>query len=238
MKINIFAKQFPQKIKQIHSKDGFSNTSNYLHQGNKENIYSVGFIKKAWIDIKRNYCVKDFETNGAKKQNKLLKNKLFKSIFDFAELKLKNFHKVSDKYLRGGAISCEYDITRLEEMGVSDIVNLLEPQKQKMELANFARKQKINYHNFFLSEVGTPSDTQINEFLNIIKHAQGAVYVHCLHGKDRTGIMSLIYETEILKTPVNKAFKTMLNIGMNAKKNPKMIEFLINKYPNLKSFLD
>ncbi len=62
------------------------------------------------VDIKRNYCVKDFETNGIIKKNPILNNPVVSTFFDFFELKLKNFHKVSPKYYRGSALTCEYDI--------------------------------------------------------------------------------------------------------------------------------
>jgi len=185
-----------------------------------------------WVDIKRNYNVYDFENSGKIKNKSLFKLPIIRNVADFFELKLKNTYKVSEKYYRGGFIACEYDILRLKRKGVTDIVNLTESQKFNPHLADFAKKQKMNYHRIeLLPPYGIPTIQKIKQFFEIIKQSKGAVYVHCLHGKDRTGIMTFMHEVDYLKRTTNQATKNMIKAGINIKKNPKMAEFLAKRYP-------
>jgi protein tyrosine phosphatase (PTP) superfamily phosphohydrolase (DUF442 family) len=187
-----------------------------------------------WIDIKRNYSVYDFENSGKIKSNFLLKKPVLGKLFDFFELKLKNFHKVSDKYHRGGIITCEYDILRLKRKGITDIISLIESSKFNQNLADFAKKQEMNYHHIELHPpYGIPKEHQIGQFFDIIHKSKGGIYVHCLHGKDRTGLMTFLYEIEVLKTKSDKAIKNMINFGLHVKNNVPMIEFLAQRYPAL-----
>jgi protein tyrosine/serine phosphatase len=199
----------------------------------KTNGSLVEKFRVLWIDTKRNYNMHDFENSGRIKSKTFLKNPLLREVFDFFELKLKNTHKVSDKYFRGGILTCEYDILRLKRKGVTDIINLIDSAKFDPKLADFAKKQGINYHRIeLLPPYGIPNKKQIDQFFNVIDTSKGAVYTHCLHGKDRTGIMTFMYEVEKLNKPKHEAVKNMLNCGLHAKKNPFMIEFLAKRYPS------
>lgn len=47
----------------------------------------------------------------------------------------------------------------------------------------------IYLHDYDLSDVFPPTETQIQDILNDIEDADGDVFIHCLHGKDRTGFV-------------------------------------------------
>lgn len=205
---------------------------------NKKLSLTTNKLRDYWIKIKREYCAKDFENAGGIKNSPFVNNPAIRPIFDLFELRLKNFHKVSDKFIRGGIISCKYDIDRLKKMGVSDIINLLEPKKHNQNLAKYAESININYHHIPLIDGGMPTEQQIEDYNKIIKNAKGAVYVHCLQGKDRTGLMSFIYEVEHLNTPLDKAFRHMINFGLNVKKNFKVLDFLSDRYPKLREMVN
>lgn len=183
-------------------------------------------------DVKRNYNNYDFKNSGKIKNSDFIKLPVIKQVFDFCEMKLKNVKKVSDKYFRGGIVACEYDILRLKKKGVTDIISLTEDAKFSRKLADFARENGVNYHRVEMKPpYGIPTIEQVKDFLNIVDNSKGAVYVHCLHGKDRTGVMTFFYETERLGKPAEKALKNMLNLGFHARKNKHMVKFLTNFYP-------
>ena len=219
------------KVNNVQSFTGIVRPKKFFQTpGNLNNKFNV-----LWIDTKRNYSVLDFNNNGKIKNSLLLKNKLVKNVFDFFELKLKNVHKVSPNYYRGSVLSCKYDVDRLKTKGVTDIISLLEPQKARPDIAEYAKNIKLQYHNFHLSQDGLPTEEQIHKFLAVCKNAKGAVYVHCLHGKDRTGIMTFLYEVELLKVKPIDAFNHMVSKGIHLQKNIKMLDVLKQRYPELKN---
>lgn len=190
-------------------------------------------------DIKRNYNNYDFKNSGRIKNSDFIKLPVIKQVFDFCELKLKNFQKVSDKYFRGGIVACEYDILRLKKKGVTDIISLTEDAKFSRKLADFARDNGVNYHRVEMKPpYGIPTMEQVKDFLNIVDNSKGAVYAHCLHGKDRTGIMTFFYETERLGKPLEEAVKNLVNTGFHVRRNVFMVKFLSKLYPPAEEYME
>lgn len=190
-------------------------------------------------DIKRNYNNYDFKNSGRIKNSELIKFPVVNKVFDLCELKLKNFKKVSDKYFRGGIVACEYDILRLKKKGVTDIISFTEDAKFSQKLADFAKENQVNYHRVELKPpYGIPTMTQIDNFLDIVDNSRGAVYVHCLHGKDRTGIMTFFYEKDRLGLSLEKALKNMVDLGFHVRKNKHMIKFLTNLFPSTEEHVE
>lgn len=195
-----------------------------------ENVITRAVKSMQWKNIKISYITKDYEKPNRLKASALVqKNTPLKKIFDFAELKIKNFHKVSDKYYRGSFLSCEYDVARLKEKyGVSTIINF--SSKVKKEVVDFAKKNGIEYIHLPFSASVPPSDKQINEFLDIVSHSKGPVYAHCFHGVDRTGIMTAVYQVEEMGIKPESALSTMLKYGHQQKKYPELTEYLKERY--------
>lgn len=99
----------------------------------------------------------------------------------------------------------------------------------------------MNWRNIPMSARRNPTEEQIGEFLDIFQYPeQYPVLVHCREGKDRTGIMSAIYEYENMPEEyghnLDKIYADMLENGYHA---PERINQSEDKraYPNLKKFL-
>ena len=58
-----------------------------------------------------------------------------------------------------------------------------------------------------------PSKQQVNAFLSAIGKSSGKVYVHCLHGQDRTGTMIAMYRIAHDGWDANRAYQEMLSCG-------------------------
>lgn len=228
----------------------------------------TGLINKAsvlWIDIKRNYSFFDSNFSGEIQTNmvqkspilkkvfsvlydfkhsqdekyKVIANPLVKKAFNLVELPLKNYHKVSKNYVRGGILTCEYDILRLKEKGVTDLISLTEVEMFNPELARFAQKQGLNYHHIELRPpVVIPTESQIKRFFEIIKNNKGGVYVHCLHGKERTGIMTFMYEIDVLKRKPEQVLNHLVKAGFNVKRNHNLLDFLAERYPSAANLIE
>lgn len=76
---------------------------------------------------------------------------------------------------------------------------------ENFDLAGYA----IKCNDFF-----PPSTNQARKFLSIIKRNQ-RTYVHCLHGKDRTGFLCAVYNMQILGWDYSKAVKDMFDHGFH-----------------------
>lgn len=50
-----------------------------------------------------------------------------------------------------------------------------------------------NIKPIFCSDIFPPKDWQVYLFLNLVQSTTDSVYVHCLHGKDRTGFMCAVW---------------------------------------------
>lgn len=51
----------------------------------------------------------------------------------------------------------------------------------------------FNFYNLKCSDFFPPSEKDVQTFFEIMESATGPVYIHCLHGKDRTGFMIAVY---------------------------------------------
>jgi protein tyrosine/serine phosphatase len=103
-----------------------------------------------------------------------------------------NFGKVSDAYYRGGQPQGQ-DYAALAAMGVKTDINLTSDDAQKNEKA-MAEAAGMKYVQIPMTTHEIPSPAQVVQFLAIVddKAAQ-PVYVHCVGGRHRTGVMTAIY---------------------------------------------
>ena len=61
-----------------------------------------------------------------------------------------------------------------------------------------------------------PTDEQVRQFLSQVRHAKGAVLVHCAQGRSRTGIMVAAYRVVVQGWLAAKAMDEMVETGYHA----------------------
>lgn len=68
-----------------------------------------------------------------------------------------------------------------------------------------------------LGDVFPPSDYQIATFIKLVLKGleHGNVYVHCLHGVDRTGFMCAAYRIKVQGWSPDRAIEEMLALGFH-----------------------
>lgn len=98
---------------------------------------------------------------------------------------VENFQVVDDTVWRG---SHPKDLRDLADRGVTTIVDLRAEEGLVVD-EKLLRRVGITRFNIPLRDGQVPSQTQVDQFLEIVEHARGKVYVHCMAGVGRTGAM-------------------------------------------------
>jgi len=89
-------------------------------------------------------------------------------------------------------------------------------KKHREKLKNKANSLGMKYYNIPINSFRGPEKKDEKAFLEIINKAQKKkknVYVHCLHGVDRTGSLIARYRMKIQGWNFEKAFQEMWNLG-------------------------
>jgi len=109
-------------------------------------------------------------------------------------IRIDNFAQVSTTYFRG-AQPVGHDYADLAALGVKTVINLigdaadLDPQEPAI-----AARQGMRYVNIPMSTRVPPTPVQVEQFLALVNDAASQpVYVHCVGGSHRTGVMTAVF---------------------------------------------
>src|SRR5688572_19361367 len=105
---------------------------------------------------------------------------------------IKNFGQINENYYRGGQpMGSDYD--DLARLGVRTVINLTSHDAEENE-KSMVEKAGMQYVQIPMTTHQSPSSGQIKTFLEIVNDpANQPVYVHCVGGKHRTGVMTAVY---------------------------------------------
>lgn len=117
-----------------------------------------------------------------------------------------NLYKVSDTLYRGEQPTAE-GFKELEKLGIKTVVNLRSLHSDRDEL----KGTDLNYEHIRM-EAWDPEQDEIEAFLKLATDPEKQpVFVHCLHGADRTGTMVAVYRVVIEGWDKEKAIDEMKN---------------------------
>jgi protein tyrosine phosphatase (PTP) superfamily phosphohydrolase (DUF442 family) len=121
--------------------------------------------------------------------------------------------EVAPGLFRGGQPSAE-GVAWLKSKGIKTVLNLRhyhgDTEKQQVESAG------LRYERIALASSGAPRPEQVARFLEIVRDpGLRPLYVHCLHGVDRTGAMMAIYRMEEERWSNIEAFAEMQYFDAN-----------------------
>jgi protein tyrosine phosphatase (PTP) superfamily phosphohydrolase (DUF442 family) len=124
-----------------------------------------------------------------------------------------NVHMVTPGLLRGGQPSLQ-GFKLLKQAGVKTIVNLRNEETLVNQEATQTRNMGLNYVSIPLDVFNRPSDAAVQQFLTVVCDPNNQpVYVHCLHGQDRTGTMCGIYRLTQQGWPLAATYNEMVSYG-------------------------
>lgn len=110
-----------------------------------------------------------------------------------APIRIDNFAKVNDAYFRG-AQPVGSDYTDLAKLGVKTVINLIGDDELDHTEQSSVEEQGMRYVQIPMSTRKAPTARQLETFLSIVNDpASQPVYVHCVGGRHRTGVMTAVY---------------------------------------------
>ena len=123
-------------------------------------------------------------------------------------LGIENFGKVNNTYYRGAQPEAA-GYASLAAMGVKTIINLTSHDADPGEQAMVTRNG-MAYLQIPMSTRVEPTKDQLATFLSVVNDpARQPVYVHCVGGRHRTGVMTAVYRMTHDGWTADRAFREM-----------------------------
>jgi protein tyrosine/serine phosphatase len=123
---------------------------------------------------------------------------------------LKNFAKVSDILYRGEQPTKE-GFAELKKMGVKTVVNLRSFNSDRDEMKGLG----LQYVHIYC-KAWHPEDEDVVKFLQVMRDPKNhPVFIHCMHGADRTGMMNAVYRIYHQGWKNEEAAKELHNFGFH-----------------------
>jgi len=145
---------------------------------------------------------------------------------DLSKIHIDNFGQVSPTYFRGSQPEGK-DYVDLAKLGVKTLINLTSDDADATEEA-MAKQAGMSYLQIPMTTRVAPTPAEIAMFLKVVNDPQNQpVYVHCVGGRHRTGVMTAIYRMTVDKWTSDQAFNEMKQYKFGA-------TFL---HPEFKSFV-
>ena len=123
-------------------------------------------------------------------------------------IRIDNFGQVSPTYYRGAQPDGR-DYADLAAVGVRTIINLTSDDA-KVDEKSMAEKVGLHYVQIPMTTHEPPTAAKLGEFLKIVTDpARQPVFVHCVGGRHRTGVMTAVYRMTQHGWSAERAFKEM-----------------------------
>src|SRR6185436_766372 len=108
-------------------------------------------------------------------------------------IRIDNFARVSDTYFRG-AQPVGSDYADLARLGIKTVINLIGDSDLDTTEQSSVERQGMRYLVIPMSTRRAPTTAQLQSFLAVVNDAASQpVYVHCVGGRHRTGVMTAVY---------------------------------------------
>lgn len=120
-----------------------------------------------------------------------------------------NFARVNDTYYRGAQPMGD-DYAALAALGVKTVINLIGDDDLDAREQRSVEAAGMRYVSIPMSTRKNPTQAQLDQFLSIVNNAESQpVYVHCVGGRHRTGVMTAVYRMTRDGISGEEAFKEM-----------------------------
>lgn len=128
--------------------------------------------------------------------------------------KLVRFHSVNPDLYRGGQPQDLEDLICLQSVGIKTVISLIieEPKTIVWERAQ-TKALGMNFYSFPMSGIFSPRNSTVAKiFKELLEPNHFPVYIHCMHGKDRTGLIMGLYRVWLDGWTPKDAWEEMLQL--------------------------
>jgi protein tyrosine/serine phosphatase len=146
------------------------------------------------------------------------------------------FAKVDNALYRGGLPS-DADLQGLVSMGIKTDIDLMDPTSAAeapfvAHEQQVAQKLGLKFINLALPWGVAVPQAMVDTFLSTVEDAGSqTVYVHCHHGRDRTGTMVAVYRIQHYAYTNQQALSEMETFGYNPTTYPWWTSFVLAYHP-------
>ena len=162
---------------------------------------------------------------------------------------IQNFKEVEAGLYRGGHPNDE-DLHDLRRLGIRTVIDLQGGDAMKNPIANFfvkliskgeqprdirheefvTKSLGMNFYNFPLSSLHRVTEKEaasIDQVIEILRdQANYPIYIHCAHGRDRTGLVMAIARVRLFQWSIKDSYREMKSFGH--KKSDKLDHYLLS----------
>jgi tyrosine-protein phosphatase SIW14 len=148
------------------------------------------------------------------------------AVINASTIRIENFGRVNATYYRGG-LPKGHDYADLAALGVKTVINLTSSDGDANE-RTFVETAGMKYFQIPMTTREQPKSAELAEFLKMVSDpANQPVYVHCVGGRHRTGVMTAAYRMTYEGWSAAQAFAEMKQYKFGA-------DFL---HPEFKAFV-
>lgn len=130
-----------------------------------------------------------------------------------ADSEIPNLSMVSPNLYRGGQPTAE-GFADLKRAGIETVISLTNEKKHRVDEEKWAADAGLRLVAIPLNAMKRPSEEDIQRFLTATKQKDNSpTFIHCVHGRDRTGAMVALYRMYEEGWSADEAYNEMLMRG-------------------------
>lgn len=127
-----------------------------------------------------------------------------------------NYREINANIFRGGRPTVE-GLHTLKQQGIKSIINLENVSGPVDREREQAKRLGFGFMSSPMSWIVPPKDEQIDKILRVMSNPNNQpVYIHCLHGRDRTGLVSGLYRVLVEGMQPRDAYREMKDLGFRS----------------------
>ena len=154
------------------------------------------------------------------------------NVVQTSSIRIDNFGRVNSNYYRGAQPNGR-DYADLAALGVKTLIDLTSDDAQTNE-KGLTEHAGMRYFQIPMTTHQPPTPAQLTEFLKLVNDpANQPVYVHCVGGRHRTGVMTAAYRMTQDGWGADQAFKEMKQYKFGADfLHPEFKQFVYGYHDN------